>query len=114
MLQHEDRYYVRPTHFRPAACGRRLDQSGILDFCACIADNCFNMPIKDGKPTRDVWITPGDGRVDFPKVLTALRRGGFSGGDLVIECVTRGDGSLAAILSEAKRARQFVEGLVSA
>ena len=84
---------------------------GLVSVGMCIKD--FHMPIKEGKPTRDVWITPGDGRVDFAKVLAALRHGGFTSGELVIECVTRGDGSLPAILAQAKRARQFVEGLAS-
>ena len=84
--------------------------NGLVNVGMCIKD--FYMPIKDGKPTRDVWITPGDGWVDFPKVLAALQRGGFTSGDLVIECVTRGDGSLPVILKQAKRARKFVEGLI--
>jgi sugar phosphate isomerase/epimerase len=46
----------------------------------CIKD--FDMPLRDGQPTRDVWITPGTGRVDFPKVLSTLRRGGFTSGHL--------------------------------
>jgi sugar phosphate isomerase/epimerase len=85
---------------------------GLVTVGMCVKD--FHMSIKDGKPTRDVWITPGDGRVDFPKVLATLRRGGFVGGDLVIECVSRGDGSLGTILSEAKRARKYVENLAGA
>lgn len=76
----------------------------------CVKD--FDMIEKDGQPTRDVWVTPGTGRVDFPKVLHVLRKGGFTNGHLVIECVARGDGSLPAILAEAKRARQFVERMV--
>ena len=71
-----------------------------------------DMVVKDGKPTRDVWVTPGTGRVDFPKVLKTLRKGGFTGGHLVIECVARGDGDLPTILGEAKKARKFLEDVV--
>ncbi len=73
----------------------------------------FDMVDKDGVPTRDVQLTPGTGRVDFGKVLANLRKGGFTSGHLVIECVARTDDSLPAILAEAKRAREFVEGVVS-
>jgi sugar phosphate isomerase/epimerase len=44
---------------------------GLVRTGMCIKD--FDMVDKDGKPTRDVWLTPGTGRVDFPKVLAKLR-----------------------------------------
>ena len=77
----------------------------------CVKD--FTMTEVDGKPKKDVWITPGTGRVDFPAVMAALKQGGFTCGDLVIECVDRKDPTdLKAILAEAKKARKFVEALV--
>jgi sugar phosphate isomerase/epimerase len=78
----------------------------------CIKD--FDLVEKDGKPTRDVWITPGEGRVDFSKVLKTLRGGSFTSGALVIECIHRGDGEAATILAEAKKARAYVDELVAA
>jgi sugar phosphate isomerase/epimerase len=77
----------------------------------CVKD--FDMVDKGGELTRDVWVTPGTGRVDFPQVLARLRKGGFKSGDLVIECVHRGDGDLETILEQAKQARQYVERLVA-
>jgi len=74
----------------------------------CIKD--FTMSTVDGKLTKDVLLTPGSGRVDFPAVLAALKKGGFTGGPLVIETLARG--SLDAVLAEAKKAREFVEQLV--
>ena len=85
--------------------------AGLVTEGICIKD--FDMTVKNGKPTRDVWITPGTGRVDFPKVLKVLRDGGFRSGHWVIECVARGDGSLRRILAEAKEARQYVEHVIS-
>ena len=85
------------------------DVDGAVRVGMCIKD--FDMVVKDGKPTRDVWVTPGTGRVDFPKVLKALRNGGFKAGYLVIECVARGDGELPTILAEAKKAREYVDTL---
>jgi sugar phosphate isomerase/epimerase len=73
----------------------------------------FDMVDRDGKPTRDVALTPGTGRVDFAKVLDTLRRGGFVQGHLVVECLGRGDGSLASLLAEAKKARAFMEQVVA-
>ena len=84
---------------------------GLVTVGMCIKD--FDMVDKDGKPTRDVWLTPGTGRVDFPKVLQTLRKGGFTSGHLVIECVARGDGTLPFILAEAKKARKFLEDVVA-
>jgi len=85
--------------------------AGLVRVGICIKD--FHMPLKNGKPTRDVWITPGTGRVDFPRVMSVLRKGGFTAGQLVIECVTRPDPKdLAGLLAEAKKARRYVEQLV--
>ncbi len=67
------------------------------------------MSVKDFRPPKEVLLTPGTGKVDFPKVLSRLRQGGFTGGPLVIECLDRGD--LQQIAAEARKARQFVEEL---
>ena len=68
------------------------------------------MSVKDFTPPKEVNVTPGTGRVDFPKVMARLRQGGFTGGPLVVECLARGD--LTATLAAAKQARLFVEALV--
>ncbi len=69
------------------------------------------MCVKDYKHPKKVDVTPGDGQVDFPAVFACLKKGGFSHGSLVIETITPGD--LAALLKEAKKARAFVEKLVT-
>ncbi len=85
--------------------------NGLVRTGMCIKD--FEMVDRDGKPTRNVWLTPGTGRVDFPKVLAKLRAGGFTSGHLVIECLTRTDPKdQKALIEEARKARQFVEGLL--
>ena len=68
------------------------------------------MCVKDYKHPKEVMITPGTGQVDFPAVMARLKKGGFTAGPLVVECLTRGD--LPTLLAEAKKARKFVEGLV--
>jgi sugar phosphate isomerase/epimerase len=68
------------------------------------------MSVKDFRPPKDVALTPGTGKVDFPKVLAHLRRGGFTGGPLVVECTAPGD--RAKVTAEARKAREFVETLV--
>ena len=90
-----------------------LQAGDLVKVGMCIKD--FIMRDKDGKPTRDVWVTPGTGRVDFPAVLKALKKGGFTGGALVVECVDRPDGpetDLPTLLAGAKKARKYVEGLI--
>ncbi len=68
--------------------------------------------IKDFAPPKDVALTPGDGKVDFPAVFAALRKGGLAGGPLVVECLKPGEPP--ALLAEAKRARAFLESLTTA
>jgi len=68
------------------------------------------MSVKDFRPPKDVMVTPGTGRVDFPKVLARLRQGGFRQGPLIVECLAAGD--LATVTAEAKKARRFLEKLV--
>ena len=68
------------------------------------------MCVKDYKHPKNVEITPGTGMVDFPAVMAQLKKGGFTKGPLVIECLAPGD--LEHTLGEAKKARLFVEGLV--
>jgi len=67
------------------------------------------MCIKDYKHPRDVMVTPGTGKVNFPAVLARLMKGGFTSGPLVVECLERGD--LKKTLAEARKARRFLEEL---
>lgn len=68
------------------------------------------MCIKDYEHPKNVDITPGTGKVDFKAVLQRLGQGCFTGGPLVVECLTRRD-SLKETLEEARKARAFVETL---
>ncbi len=66
--------------------------------------------VKDYRHPKDVAVTPGTGRVDFPRVLERLRDGGFGPGPLVIECVAAGDAKQS--IAQARNAREFLEQLV--
>lgn len=67
------------------------------------------MCVKDYKHPKKVDLTPGTGMVDFPAVMARLKKGGFTGGPLVVECLEPGD--LEQTLAEAKKVRQFLEEL---
>jgi sugar phosphate isomerase/epimerase len=67
--------------------------------------------VKDYRFPRQVDLTPGTGQVDFRAVLARLKQGGFTGGPLVIETLSLGD--LPHLLTEAKKARRFVESLIA-
>ncbi|MDD4869106.1 MAG: sugar phosphate isomerase/epimerase [Kiritimatiellae bacterium] len=67
------------------------------------------MCIKDYKHPKNVAVTPGTGKVDFTAVLSRLKKGGFAGGSLIVECLEPGDSD--KLLAEAKKARQFIESL---
>jgi len=49
--------------------------------------------------------------VNFRTVMAHLKRGGFTGGPLLIECLAPGD--LAQLLANAKQARAFIESIVA-
>ena len=67
------------------------------------------MSVKDFKLPKEVFVTPGTGKVDFAKVLARLKQGGFTHGPLIVECLARGDA--AKVTAEAKKARVFIEEL---
>jgi sugar phosphate isomerase/epimerase len=66
--------------------------------------------IKDFKPPKEVWVTPGEGKVNFLKVLSLLKKGGFTQGPLVVETVSRG--TKEQLLKNATKTRKFLEDLV--
>ena len=102
-------YYYTDGQLDPVDDAATVD--GLVKLGMCIKD--FRMSKREGKLRKDVSVTPGTGMVDFPAVLARLKKGGFTGGALVIECLGSGD-DLKAILQEAKKARKFVEDLVGA
>jgi sugar phosphate isomerase/epimerase len=82
-----------------------------VDDAATVDGLVTGMCIKDYlRATDNVNVTPGDGAVDFARVMARLRQGGFAGGPLVIETLTPGDP--ASLIREATKARRFVERLV--
>jgi sugar phosphate isomerase/epimerase len=80
-----------------------------VDDAASVDGLVAGMSVKDWRAPKDVNVTPGTGQVDFPKVLARLKRGGFTGGPLIVECLARGD--LPFLAAEARRTRLFLEGL---
>jgi sugar phosphate isomerase/epimerase len=67
------------------------------------------MSIKDFKQPKEVLVTPGKGLVNFREVLARAKRGGFTSGPMIVECLDRGEA--AQVTAEAKRAREFLEHL---
>ena len=65
---------------------------------------------KDFRPPKDVMVTPGYGRVDFPQVLGRLRQGGFRAGPVLVETLAQGD--LGQVIAEARKARTYLAGLL--
>jgi sugar phosphate isomerase/epimerase len=70
------------------------------------------MSIKDFLPPKEVLVNPGTGRVNFPKVLAALRKGGFTSGPLLVECLAQGDPS--TLTAAARATFQFLRQLTEA
>lgn len=82
-----------------------------VDDAATVDGIVVGMCVKDFRAPNDVELTPGTGQVDFPRVLGLLRRGGFTRGPVLIECLDAGD--IAHVTAEATRARLFVERLLA-
>lgn len=68
------------------------------------------MCVKDFVPPQDVAINPGSGRVDFPKLMTQLKAGGFVSGPLIVETLKPGD--LETTKANAAAAYKFLSELV--
>ncbi len=82
-----------------------------VDDAATVDGLITGMCIKDFRDPKDVMVTPGQGRVDFPAVFARLKQGGFTGGPLVIETLAAGD--LETVIAEAKKTRAMLEELVA-
>ena len=67
------------------------------------------MSVKDFLPPKEVLVNIGEGKVDFPAVLARLKKGGFTHGPLIVECLARGP--LDSVKAAAKKARLFLEDL---
>lgn len=70
------------------------------------------MSIKDFKLPKEVAVTPGTGMVNFREVLARARKGGFTHGALVVECLDP-VGDAAKLTAEARKARRMVEKLTA-
>lgn len=68
------------------------------------------MSVKDYRHPREVALNPGDGQVDFPRLMRRLRAGGFTQGAVVLETLEAGD--LPTTIANARQARQFLENLL--
>jgi sugar phosphate isomerase/epimerase len=81
-----------------------------VDDAAAVDGVVIGMSVKDFRLPKNVELTPGTGKVDFPRVLARLRQGGFARGPLVVECLAAGD--IAHLKAEAVKAREFLETVV--
>ncbi|NUM52280.1 MAG: sugar phosphate isomerase/epimerase [Candidatus Hydrogenedentes bacterium] len=82
-----------------------------VDDAATVDGLVVGMSVKDYREPKTVDVTPGTGMVDFPKVLARLKRGGFTSGPLIVECLK--PGTQAELLEEAKKAFAFVTNLIA-
>jgi len=82
-----------------------------VDDAAAVDGLVVGMSVKDYLPPKNVSVTPGTGKVDFPKVMARLVKGGFTSGALVVECLAPGE--LPGLQEEARKARVFLEKLTA-
>ena len=82
-----------------------------IDDAATVDGLVVGMCIKDYKHPKNVDVTPGTGQVDFPAVFARLKKGGFTHGALMIECLDPGD--VKKTIVQARKTRFFMEELTS-
>lgn len=82
-----------------------------VDDAASVDGLVVGMSVKDYRDPKVVELTPGTGQVDFQRVMSRLIQGGFRTGPLIVECLS--PGPLEHLLVEAKKARRFLEELVT-
>jgi sugar phosphate isomerase/epimerase len=80
-----------------------------VDDAATVDGLVVGMSVKDFKLPKEVLVTPGTGKVNFREVFARLRKGGFTSGPLIVECLDRGEA--AKVTAEAKKARLLLEEL---
>jgi sugar phosphate isomerase/epimerase len=83
-----------------------------VDDAATVDGLVAGMSVKDFQPPKEVLVNPGSGKVNFPTVMARLKKGGFNGGPLLLECLERGP--LENVKASAKKARKFMEDLTTA
>ena len=89
--------------------GERRPETDVAEVAAKVTTGIIkDCVVVDGKP--DVVVTPGEGLVDFEKVLGGLVRGGFRG-PLYVECV--GGKELEEIHQNVKSTLGFVKGVLA-
>lgn len=81
-----------------------------IDDAATVDGLVVGMCVKDFRMPKEVMLTPGTGMVDFRAVMAKLKKGGFTRGPLVVECLDLGDP--AKLIEGARKARLFVEDMV--
>ena len=80
-----------------------------VDDAATVDGLVVGMSVKDFRLPKEVLLTPGTGKVNFPEVFARLKKGGFTHGPLIVECLEVGE--VAKITAEAKKTRLFLEEL---
>lgn len=80
-----------------------------VDDASTVDGLVVGMSVKDYRHPKDVALTPGTGKVNFPEVFARLKKGGFVGGPLVVECLAKGDAQ--TVTAEAVKTRKMLEAL---
>jgi sugar phosphate isomerase/epimerase len=86
-------------------------KSDPLDDVASVAGLVIGMCVKDFKLPREVALNPGTGLVNFPELMKRLAAGGFRSGPLIVETLDPGD--LPATTANARKAREFLQSILS-
>ena len=78
-----------------------------VEDAAAVDGLVVGMSIKDFRAPKEVLVNPGTGKVDFPAVLARLKKGGFTHGPLIVECLERG--TLEQVKAAARKTRELLE-----
>jgi sugar phosphate isomerase/epimerase len=67
--------------------------------------------VNDNRGDRDDHLAPGEGHIDWPWLMSELKRCHF-GGTLILELSSRENESVPAMLARARHARDFLTALM--
>lgn len=75
-----------------------------------VRDIVVGISVKDYLPPKNVYVTPGKGQVNFPKVFEKLNLLGFKSGPVLIECLEKGD--FDYITAQAEQSKTYLENIL--
>lgn len=80
-------------------------------FIPRLSENLRLLHVNDNRGSRDDHLSPGEGHIDWPWLISELKRHHFHG-TLILELSSRENESVAEMLARARHAKEYLIGLM--